>query len=298
MSEWVEVLRAPVDQDLGPFRRFLQEQGLETYVFERDGGQSLCVPAATDQAWLQVLVERWNAPDVDRDRYLAEPDPAAAAGPEPTIFAQWRQFPLTLLLLAASVAGFLLVSTPVGGLQWLALLTLQTLSVAGGEIRVLAQWPGLAEGWRYWSPLFLHFSLFHILFNGLLLLDIGRRIEILQGSQRLLFLVASCGLVSNLVQFEAAPQYLFGGMSGVIYALVGYCWLYQRLCPQLSFSLPPGLLVVAIIWLLLCLSGVVTLVGLGNIANAAHVGGLAAGLVMAVLLAWLDRHWPTSPGLP
>jgi GlpG protein len=81
-------------------------------------------------------------------------------------------------------------------------------------------------------------------------------------------------------------------MSGVIYALIGYCWLYQRLCPGFSFSLPPGLLVVAIIWLLLCLSGVVTLVGLGNI------GGLAAGLVMAGLLAWLDQRWPTSPGLP
>ena len=45
-------------------------------------------------------------------------------------------------------------------------------------------------------------------------------------------LVMACGLVSNLAQFYADASTLFGGMSGVIYALAGYCWLYQRLRPE------------------------------------------------------------------
>lgn len=45
-----------------------------------------------------------------------------------------------------------------------------------------------------------------------------------------------------------------------------------------------------LVWLLVCLSGLVTVLGLGTIANAAHVGGLLAGcLTGAVGGAWARR---------
>lgn len=292
MSEWVEILRAPVEQDLAPFCRFLRHEGVAAYVFERDGEQCLCVEAPVDERWLQQLVDRWNQGDVGSPAGMDE-EPRHPAG---TVFAQWWQFPLTALLCLLSLLAFLLVATPwgqdAGGLQWLALLALQPFEVEDGSIRLTAQLPALAEAWRYWTPIFLHFSVFHILFNSLMLLELGRRIEMLQGSLRLLFLVMACGLVSNVAQFYSSPETLFGGMSGVIYALVGYSWLYQRLVPRSGLAASAGLMVMALVWLVLCFSGLVTLAGMGQIANAAHVGGLLAGMVLAGLLAWLDRRWP------
>lgn len=295
MTGWVEVLRAPVEQDLAPFSRYLRAQGIDSYVFEQSGVQCLCVPASSDSVLLRELVEQWNRGDVDIVRYQ-NPVFGNSHFSAPTIFAQWQRFPLTLVLLLVSVVIFLMVSTQLGisagGLRWLAALTMQQLDISGENVRLLPMLPGIEQGWRYWTPIFLHFTWFHILFNGLMLLEMGRRIEIAQGSQRLLCLVLVCALASNLTQFYADPGNLFGGMSGVIYALAGYCWLYQRQCPAAGIDMPPGFMMIALIWLVLCMSGLVTLAGMGKIANAAHVGGLLSGLLLAGLLVFLDKRLP------
>lgn len=293
MTGWVEILRAPVEQDLGPFSRYLRAQGIDSYVFEQSGAQCLCVPADSNSVLLHELLDQWNRGDVDTLRYqksVAEISEFSA----PSIFAQWRRFPLTLALLVASVVTFVMISTELGisagGLHWLAAMTLQQLDISGENIRLLPMLPDIGQGWRYWTPIFLHFTWLHILFNGLMLLEMGRRIEIAQGSQRLLGLVMVCALASNLAQFYVDPGNLFGGMSGVIYALAGYCWLYQRQCPASGIDMPPGFMMIALIWLVLCMTGLVTLAGMGKIANAAHVGGLLSGLFLAALLVFRDKR--------
>lgn len=295
MTEWVEVLRAPVEHDLGPFSRYLRANGIALYIFEREGAQCLCVPVGSNTVLLQELVARWDRGEVNTQLYQLPIEDAFRVA-APTVFSQWHRFPLTLLLLIVSTLTFFMVATPwgesVGGLHWLAAMTLQPMVIDGENFRLQAVLPGLDEWWRYWTPVFLHFTGIHILFNGLMLLEMGRRIEMAQGLQRLLFLVMACGLFSNLAQFYISPDSLFGGMSGVIYALAGYCWLYQRLQPGAGIDMPPGFMAVAFFWLLLCMTGLVTLVGMGKIANAAHVGGLVSGLIMAGLLVVLDRRLP------
>ena len=44
-----------------------------------------------------------------------------------------------------------------------------------------------------------------------------------------------------------------------------------------------------LIWLLVCLSGVIDTLGLGAIANAAHVGGLVAGCAAGLIGGALAR---------
>jgi GlpG protein len=295
MTEWIEVLRAPVEHDLGPFSRYLRAQGITTYIFERPDAQCLCVPANSNPVMLQELIERWDTGNVSIElyQYPIEDSFRVAA---PTVFAQWHRFPLTLVLLVFSALTFTMISTPwgesMGGLQWMANMTLQPLLIEGENFRLLAELPSRDQWWRYWTPVFLHFNWMHIIFNSLMLLEMGRRIEMVQGSQRLLCLVMACALTSNLTQFYISPGSLFGGMSGVIYALAGYCWLYQRLNPAAGIDMPPGFMMMAFFWLLLCMSGLITLVGMGKIANAAHVGGLVSGLVLAGLLFVLDKHFP------
>jgi GlpG protein len=295
MTEWVEVFRAPIEQDLAPFSRYLLEQGVASYVFERSGEQCLCVPAEIDPTLLRQLIEYWHSGNVDLRRYQHAVVPARGFS-EPSSFSQWRQFPLTLALLSLSAISFFMVATPwgesLGGMKWLAAMTFQSVTIDGENFHLIAALPPVSEWWRYWSPVFLHFSGFHILFNGLMLLEMGRRIEIAQGVQRLLFLVMACGLISNLTQFYTDSSSLFGGMSGVIYALVGYGWLYQKLRPAAVINIPPGLMAMAFFWLVLCISGIVTMAGMGKIANAAHIGGLVAGWLLAWLLVLLDERFP------
>lgn len=98
------------------------------------------------------------------------------------------------------------------------------------------------------------------------------------------------GLASNFAQYWWAGPSLFGGLSGVLYGLLGHCWIYQRLAPNPAYRLPPGVLVMMLAWLLICMTGIFELLQFGAIANAAHVGGLLTGCLTGLLGGMLARR--------
>ncbi len=130
--------------------------------------------------------------------------------------------------------------------------------------------------WRLITPIFLHMSFLHILFNMLWFKDLGYLIEHSFGKYFLLAFVLITGLISNFCQYiVSGPQ--FGGMSGVLYAMLGFIWVYKKLNSDFEYSLPRFDVGMMIGWFFLCLTGV-----LGPIANTAHGGGLVAGIFAAV----------------
>ena len=155
-------------------------------------------------------------------------------------------------------------------------LTALTSTLAGGEV------------WRLVSPDFLHFSWPHLIFNSVMLWFLGSHVEWIDGRGRLLVLFVVGSLLSNGLQyFTTGP--LFGGLSGVVYALVSYCWLSQRCQPRFQF--PSALAVLAVAWVLFGFTPLPELLGLGRMANAAHLGGLLAGLLLGLVLpARQPRH--------
>lgn len=132
------------------------------------------------------------------------------------------------------------------------------------------------QSWRFITPAFLHFSMLHIVFNLLWWWQLGGIVEIQQGKQRLLILFVFSAIASNLAQYFLVGPY-FGGLSGVVYGLVGYCWLYGLLNKQSQVHLPNSMFVFLLGWLVL---GFVDLLP-ANVANYAHLVGLLAGLVLA-----------------
>ena len=141
--------------------------------------------------------------------------------------------------------------------------------------------------WRLITPVFIHASLFasgmgflHLLFNMMWLKDLGGMLEGAQGSRSMLVKFLVLAMISNLAQFYFSGP-MFGGMSGVVYGLLGYCWIRGRQ------DLTSGLFVQSqtagfmVVWFFLCLFGV-----MGPVANAAHGAGLLVGLV----LGWLDSR--------
>lgn len=138
----------------------------------------------------------------------------------------------------------------------------------------VAVMPEVLEGevWRLLTPVFLHLGILHLFFNMLWLLDLGSMIEGRQNTRRLVLLVVVIGIVSNLGQYwMSGPG--FGGMSGVVYGLLGYVWMKGKFDPASGLFLHPQTVTMMLVWFFLCFTGL-----LGQIANTAHGVGLILGM--------------------
>ena len=102
-------------------------------------------------------------------------------------------------------------------------------------------------------------------------------------------IVVIAAVVSNLAQYFTGTL-LFGGMSGVDYALLGYVWLMSRLRPAQGYFVPQMLVVFMLGWMVFTMTGLADAIGFGNVANEAHLGGLLAGLLMGAVGARLIRR--------
>lgn len=192
-----------------------------------------------------------------------------------------RLAPVSVVLMALSVA----VAVASGLGEKLELLTWLTLADLRGFDRTIAG--GLSavqsgEVWRLVTPTFIHFGIVHLVFNMWWVKDLGHLIEQRWSSRTLVLLVLVSAVLSNIAQFvvnwdfQHGVRYanaLSGGMSGVVYALLGYIWIRGRSDPSAGIRLPQSLVLMMLGWLVFCMTGV-----LGHIGNTAHAVGLLVGM--------------------
>jgi GlpG protein len=159
-----------------------------------------------------------------------------------------------------------------------SLLSIAALNFHEGRVEWLPFFADVRAGqvWRLVTPIFLHGDFLHLLFNMWWLLDLGSQLEHRIGSLQLLALVLLSAALSNAAQLQWGGNPLFGGMSGVVYALFGYLWIRGKLDPSFGIALRPQLAGFFLIWLALGISGVLDSV-VGPVANYCHSGGLAVG---------------------
>nr|WP_086939300.1 rhomboid family intramembrane serine protease GlpG [Thaumasiovibrio occultus] len=143
------------------------------------------------------------------------------------------------------------------------------------------------EVWRWFSHALLHFSVMHIAFNLLWWWLLGGQIERALGSGKLIMIFLVSALISGAGQFWTSGVY-FGGLSGVVYALLGYCWLLGRFSPERGVSVPQSYVMMMMGWLVLGY-----LQPFFSIANDAHLFGLLSGCLMALLDSRFTRSKTT-----
>lgn len=227
--------------------------------------------------------ERKEADQRHRERGAVRPTlPLPVRLRPPRVRRPREPVPVTMFLIALSVAVTLLgwfgrlPTDSLGGAVY------RELRFAGPTVkREATGTDALAsirqgELWRLFTPIFLHFDYAHIIFNMLMFYHLAAQIERRRGPLRLTALVLLTALVGNLTQaYFKGPE--FGGMSGVVYGLLGYLWMKSVNEPDSGFHLDGLTIAVAVAWFFLCVFEVIP-----NVANHAHAGGLGTGILVGL----------------
>jgi len=297
----MRVYEVSLDIDLSRFSQWLHAQGVDHRIVEEQGIQALylqnlllkddvllALQRYIDDAGVQEKLNSWVASHENTKGALQVPRNSVYMRATPT------QAPIIFLLIGLSVIVALLSDFGRSGAFMRHLLILDPF-VAGMDLHSAAgRWQALidtlvaGEFWRLLSPDLIHFNVMHITFNMLMLWVLGGQLEIQKGSLSFLALVVFVSIVSNIAQL-LETNYLFGGMSGVVYGLVGYCWMWKYYQPSIFF--PNALLKFSLVWLILGYTPLTEWLGLGKMANAAHLYGLISGLIWGAVTLLVNEKW-------
>lgn len=278
---WFPVKDYPLERNLSDLTHYLRERGLVHRISEEGGRQVLFV---VDESVIPALLEFLQ--EYEKGGMELHVQPVAPPSNLRTLqfFQDIKSTPVVTILIVLSIIGTFLTQTRWGS-AYLSFVSFQDFTAT--KFVPLADSLLAGEIWRLLTPVFIHFGLFHVLFNSLWMWDFGRRLESLLGTRHFLLFFILCGIASNIAQFLWSGSAIFGGMSGVVYALVGFIAVRQKIAPHPLIAVPPALIGFMLFWLVLCMTGVVDYFIAGSVANAAHVGGLIAG----ALYAYITRHF-------
>lgn len=144
------------------------------------------------------------------------------------------------------------------------------------------------EIWRALTPAFLHQNIFHLFFNMIWLIVLGKLMEERLGALQFVLFVVLTALLSNTAQYLMSGSN-FIGISGVICAMLGFIFARQQRAPWEGYNLNPGVLsfmfffIVAMVALQI-ISFILEVFWkesfVPGIANTAHVAGAIVGYII------------------
>ena len=184
----------------------------------------------------------------------------------------FKETPITGTLLAICLTLFIPAGVLSGSWAWFDANVLVALGANYGPYVVQGEW------WRLLTSMFLHGGLIHLLFNSLILWQIGRLLETMLGKTTLLLVFILTGIAGSITSIIFNYGVVSVGASGAIFGLFGYYAIFL-LHPMIPRHVARPLLKSTGLFV-----GLNLLIGLiGPIDNAAHIGGLAAGLLLGGL---------------
>ena len=151
--------------------------------------------------------------------------------------------------------------------------------IPGLTFRLASFGPAIETGewWRLISPVLVHASAIHILMNMLVLFVYGPNVEQAFGSGRFLVMYVASGVTGSAFSYALGTGAPSVGASGAIFGIVGVLlvYLYNRRTEQFIAQYLRGILLFLGINLVLGFA-------IPNVDVMAHLGGLVAGVVLAL----------------
>jgi membrane associated rhomboid family serine protease len=193
---------------------------------------------------------------------------------------------INVLFLVASViagGGRAIAGGGFGGLlgssspltRWGAVLGYASYTLGGEPHGVAA-----GEWYRLITAMFLHYGVLHLLFNMLLLWQLGRYLESQLGPLRFVTLYLLAGLGGNVAAYVFAAQNAStAGASTAVFGLVLAAFVINRKLKLDTSTLIPLLVVNLIITF-----------SVSGVSIPGHVGGLLVGGIVAAIMAYAPRE--------
>ncbi len=206
-----------------------------------------------------------------------------------------RPAPFTTVFLVANVCLFILTIVA-GGAG-----SNNTLIALGAKLNFLIDEKG--QWWRFVTPIFLHGGLLHLLFNMYGLWIIGPYVEKLYGSSKFVVIWVVTGIAGVVASYLSVRpdlsasflgRFIFKsvdspsiGASGALFGLVGVLFVFgirfrHELPEGFKRAFGTGMLPIIVINLFIGFAGR----GFINIDNAAHLGGLISGALIALVVGY------------
>ncbi|MDQ2888083.1 MAG: rhomboid family intramembrane serine protease [Chloroflexota bacterium] len=135
--------------------------------------------------------------------------------------------------------------------------------------------------WRIFTAMFIHFNLIHIGLNMLSLFLIGRVVELFYGKWRYLVIYLGSGILGGIATFFLDPNVLAAGASGAIFGVFGALGVFYIVNRRALGAYGPSAIGQWVFWLGLNLIWGFSTPGIGVLD---HIGGLVAGILLAILL--------------
>ena len=150
------------------------------------------------------------------------------------------------------------------------------------------------EYWRLWTGALLHGNPVHLAMNGFALWYLGRRAESLARWPHLVMAYLAAMWVGGVASIYLLPDKLSVGASGGIMGLLGFLLVFETLHAKLVPRRARKRLAFAVVIIFL-----IGAVGWSFIDNAAHAGGMLAGMIYAVVVfpKSSSAHRPNSTRL-
>ncbi|WP_019244130.1 MULTISPECIES: rhomboid family intramembrane serine protease [Bacillus] len=134
--------------------------------------------------------------------------------------------------------------------------------------------------WRLLTPIFLHSSLIHFIFNTFALIIFGPAIEQMIKSFRFFLLYVVSGIAANLITYFIQPlTYAHLGASGAIFGLLGF-YLYLALFNSTFLSKQDVHMIKALTFIAFIMTFFQS-----NTNITAHISGYIIGFVLATVLS-------------
>lgn len=287
----IRAVSLSIDVNLLRFGYLLQRQGISHRIIEESGQQVIWVSGEAEAALVRQALTDWssNSGNQQADPVMREAGPqsvAAALLPRrsllPSLKRTFVASPVTLSLIATCflVALLSLLGTQPGRVVVLFYPLLATDNL----LALLGELTSIVTLLRTLTPMFLHFGELHLIFNMLWLWYFGRQLEAIHPRWLFIVLIILASFVSNTTQYLSSNFNNFGGMSGVVYGLVGYTWLVHTLMPRSKLQIRGSMFAVFVAALVL-----MEILASSWIATAAHIGGLLSGLLLGLGVAGFYR---------
>ena len=206
------------------------------------------------------------------------PDPTGAGYDPNRAFLTdlWsRRTPATRVILVTNVLVFLLMEFSGGTMNEATLLAFGVKSNAAID---------QGEFWRFITPVFIHIGILHLGLNSYALWIVGQQVERLYGSARFLSLYVLMGIAGVAGSYLYHPMSLSAGASGAIFGLFGVLLMFglqHRRRVPLFFRRAIGRGILPVILINLVIGFAIPVID-----NAAHIGGLLAGLALATFVGF------------